>query len=337
MEHKFDLEDITIVPAELSNIKSRSEINIDNLPLIAAPMDSVIDKHSMLIFTHHKILTCSIRTEVLNLDQPFYTCIGVSLQQFEYILHSTESLKTLRKNQGLLIDIANGHMKHLFDLVKLFKSMFPTVPLMVGNIANPETYKNYCEILNENDYIRLSIGSGSACLTGANLGVYYPMGSLIDECYQISATFNSAPKIVADGGFRNYDDIIKALNLGADFVMLGGIFAKTLDACGDVYFKGFNVTNCKYTLFKYGFKLYRKYRGMSTKEVQRSVGKSILKTSEGISFKTPVLYTLESWTNNFIDYLKSAMSYSNTLSLKEFIGKRNFIQITPNAIKRYKK
>lgn len=228
-------------------------------------------------------------------------------------------------------------MKHLYDLVKLFKSMFPNVPLMVGNIANPETYKIYCDILTEIDYIRLSIGSGSACLTGANLGVYYPMGSLIDECYQISATFNSAPKIVADGGFRNYDDIIKALNLGADFVMLGGIFAKTLDACGDVYFKGIKVTNSKYFLFKHGFKLYRKYRGMSTKEVQRSVGKSILKTSEGISFTTPVKYTLESWTNNFIDYLKSAMSYSDSLTVKDFIGKRNFIQITSNAIKRYKK
>lgn len=340
MEQKFDLDDITIVPTQLSNIKSRSEIvyyyqENNTLPLICAPMDTVINDVNVNEFDRNNILTCSIRQQHLNLKQPLYNFIGVSLDQFEYIV--TNTAVSLKLGQGILVDIANGHMEYLFDLVKSYKLKFPYNPIMVGNIANPETYDKYCEILDRHDYVRLSIGSGSACTTGANLGVYFPMGSLIDECYKYSATHKSAPMIVADGGFKNYDDIIKALNLGADYVMLGGIFAKTLEACGDTYFKGFNVTKYKNWLFKHSFRLYRKYRGMSTKEVQKSVGKTVLKTSEGISYSTPVQYTLQTWVDNFSDYLKSAMSYSGCKSLKEFVGKRNFIHITPNAIKRYKK
>lgn len=342
MTQKFDLEDITLVPAILSDISSRSQVNIYTdykieLPLICAPMDSVIDDYNKEIFTQQGILTCSIRKHILNLNQTYYSFIGISLEQFEYILRFDYTVKELRPYQGLLIDIANGHIQKLYELTAQFKTKFPNIPIMIGNIANPETYNKYCEILTSRDYIRLSIGSGSACLTGANLGVYYPMGSLIDECYTVSATHNNPPKIVADGGFRNYDDIIKALNLGADYVMLGGIFAKSLEACGDTYFKGLKVSKYKDLLYRYGLSLYRKYRGMSTKDVQRSIGKTVLKTSEGISFTTPVLYTLESWVENFKDYLRSAMSYSDCKDLSKFIGNRNFIQITQNAIKRYKK
>jgi GMP reductase len=344
MEQKFDLEDITLVPATLSIIRSRSEISTHygngTLPLIAAPMDSVINDTSVVEFVKRGILTCSIRRPKLDLKDLNlinYDFIGVSLEQFQEILDKPELVQAvLPFRQGILIDIANGHMIDLFEMVQKYKTIFKN-PIMVGNIANPKTYGKYCEILDCHDYVRLSIGSGSACLTGANLGVYYPMGSLIDECYTISATMSSAPKIVADGGFRNFDDIIKALNLGADYVMLGGIFAKTLEACGDTYFKGIKVTKYKNLLFKHGFKLYRKYRGMSTKEVQKSFGKKFLTTSEGISFKTPVQYTLSAWTKNFTDYLKSAMSYCGCRGINCFIGERTFIHITPNAIKRYKK
>ncbi len=61
-------------------------------------------------------------------------------------------------------------------------------------------------------------------LTSKNVGVGYPMASLIKECYDISCILDKPAKIVADGGMKNYSDIIKALGLGADMVMLGSIF-----------------------------------------------------------------------------------------------------------------
>ena len=73
-----------------------------------------------------------------------------------------------------------------------------------------------------------TIVHNSGCLTSANTGVHFPMASLIYECYQYKKKESYNTKIVADGGFRNYDDIIKAIMLGADYVMLGGILNKCL-------------------------------------------------------------------------------------------------------------
>ena len=341
---KFDFNDITLVPAELSPIRSRSEVDVfynyglfgKHLPLIVAPMDTVISDDNIEDF--HGLLTCSIRKNVPEFNYK-YSFISLSLEQFLEV--KEESLKSCF---GILIDIANAHMQVLYDAVKEFKIKYPTFPLMIGNIANPKTFEKYCEIMNEHDFIRLGIGAGFACLSSANTSIHYPLASLVKECYDISCTHNNPPKIVADGGFRNYDDVIRALNLGSDYVMIGSIFAKSLEASGDVYLYGLNISKYKHKLFDLGFKLKRKYRGMSTKEVQKSLGKTILKTSEGISIWVPVEYKLHKWLDNFKDYLKSAMSYSGTKKLisKEpldnvFIGKQNYIHITEQAIKRYKK
>lgn len=343
MKNKFDFNDITLVPAALSAIKSRSECNIfydtKKLPLICSPMDTVINDNNVKYFNDQKILTCSIRKQFLNLNQPQYSFISVSLQQFEYIIKFCD--ETYFKNcKGILIDIANAHMSYLLELVTMFKKAYPEMPLMVGNIANPDTFSHYCDVLTDIDYVRIGIGGGSACTSSANTGIHYPYASLIEECATIKVGLEhkgNGPNIVADGGFRNFDEINKALNLGADYVMLGSIFGKSLEACGDVYYKGFKVNKFKNWFFKKGYKLTRKYRGMSTKEVQVSLGKKELKTSEGISYKTTVDYTLKSWTENFKDYLKSCMSYSGTKTLKDFIGNKNYVFISENALKRFKK
>lgn len=347
---KFDFNDITLVPAVLSDIRSRSEVDCyydsrffrKHLPLIVAPMDSVINDDNAFELGYKHLLTCSIRREKPEFTAR-YNFISLSLDQF-IALDNVAPLTCL----GILIDIANAHMQQLYDAVKSFKAVNPGFSLMIGNIANPLTYAKYCEILNKNDFVRLSIGTGSACLSAANLGVYYPLASLVNECYIESCKHDSPPKIVADGGFKNYDEIIKNLSLGADYCMIGSIIAKSLDACGDVYWHGIKVTKIKYWMFNHGFRLMRKYRGMSTKEVQKSMGKTVLKTSEGISYWTPVEYKLHTWIENFEDYLRSAMSYSGTRSLvykpeemrpvtKGFVGLQNFIHISEQAIKRYKK
>jgi isopentenyl diphosphate isomerase/L-lactate dehydrogenase-like FMN-dependent dehydrogenase len=129
--------------------------------------------------------------------------------------------------------MANGHIFKLVDIVKEIKRLFPDIYLMVGNIANPETYK----ILSESgaDGIRCAIGNGNACLSASNLGINYPMASLIIECKELKETYKFKTEIIADGGMRNYSDIIKALGLGADKVMVGSIFNKCIESAGDNY------------------------------------------------------------------------------------------------------
>ena len=89
--------------------------------------------------------------------------------------------------------------------------------------------------------------------------------------------------------------------------------------------------------YNQGETIYKYYRGMSTKEVQRDWKKNKITTSEGISKYNKVEYSLSSWCENFTDYLRSAMSYTDSKTLNDFIGKADFINITQNAFNRFNK
>jgi IMP dehydrogenase len=168
------------------------------------------------------------------------------------------------------------------------------------------------------------------------------MASLIKECYEIKKKRGYKTNIVADGGFRNYDDIIKALALGADYVMLGGALNKCIESCSPTYLNKWiplneNTTYYIWNSFPYLRKyMYKKFRGMSTKEVQKKWGKDKLITSEGISKYNKVEYSLNKWIENLQDYLKSAMSYTNSRTLEEF-KETEYVFITENALKRFNK
>lgn len=82
--------------------------------------------------------------------------------------------------------------------------------------------------------------------------------------------------------------------------------------------------------------MYKKYRGMSTKDVQKKWGREKLKTAEGISKFNKVEYSVGQWVENFSDYLKSAMSYTNSRNLDEFKNS-TIVFITNNALWRFKK
>lgn len=343
MVKKFDFKDITLVPETISLINSRSEINIfdenGKLPLFVSPMDTVVDLNNYQRFVDEGFEVCLPRGLNSGDNEIF---VSLSLDEFETIV-SWDDWPTFNNEKiRILVDIANGHMEKLYTLCKKFIEIrkSPDHKIMVGNIANPSTYKMFAEL--DVDYVRVGIGGGSGCLTSANTGVHYPMASLINECHMIKFSNEYTTKIVADGGFRNYDDIIKALSLGADYVMLGGVLNKTLESCSEnLLFKFIPLDEVKSKYLWDNFPklrkhFYKEFRGMSTKEVQKKWGKEKLTTSEGISKFNSVEYTLGSWTENFKDYLKSAMSYTNSKNLTEF-KESEFIFITQNALHRYHK
>jgi hypothetical protein len=355
IDRKFDFNDITLVPSKTSNILSRKSIQLDYLPIITSPMFSVIDSEvtkeqfnefEELLYELNISITVprGINSNSFNINNNF---ISFSLNDFiKYIENNPiGNIGPFGEVMYILIDTANGHMKLLLDTVKKYKDIYQNrLVLMVGNVGNPETYQELA--LAGADYIRIGIGTSPVCITSANTAIHYPLASLINECYELKKLLpnNKQAKIVADGGFKNYDDIIKALSLGADYVMLGSIFSKCLDVPSPVYlFKKIKITNniIKKFLFDNKFKLYRPHIGMSTKHVQKIWNKNNintkLKTSEGIIKYNKIEYTVESWTENFVDYLKSAMSYSNCKSLEDFIGLNNYVFITENAFRRYYK
>lgn len=344
---KIDFDDLLIQPVPTTTINTRSEVNpFDEngmLPIITAPMDTVVGNENADLFHNHKVNVCLPRGERRTQHMMFES---FSLAQFKAEFYDKNGVRDVEDLPVyVLIDTANGHIQELVDIVRFSKEFYgEKIKLMVGNIANPITYR----ILSEAgaDYIRVGIGNGQGCLTTQQLGIGYPMASLIEECYNVSLSLDNPAKIVADGGMKKYSDIIKALAMGADYVMLGGVLNKCLESCGDNYFQAdLNQPDSKVRLtyeeaedrYRNGKSVLKLFRGMSTKEVQKKWGNEKLKTSEGVVRFREVEYTLHQWVDNFESYLRSAMSYCNSRTLGEFIDNAEFIQITDNALNRFNK
>ena len=351
-EQLYDFDDILIQPALLSDIRSRSEINTrtatGNLPLMTAPMDTVISEDNFHLFKNQGILPVLPRIPNPTSEWVDYNhFLSYSLTDFERLFLREKVVVPNESKILALIDIANGHMLDLYEAAKKAKIMYgEDMCLMVGNVANPETFHKYCQI--GVDMVRIGIGNGGGCLTTVQTGVGYPMASLIKKCsdiqkkkYILGFCEPYKTKIVADGGFKKYSDIIKAIGLGADYVMLGSILNKCLESAGETSKENYEVIN-QYTkhandMFMADVPLYKNFRGMSTKEVQKSWGRDELKTSEGVTRRNEVKYTIESWCRNFEDYLRSAMSYSGKKELHQFIGGASFNMISENSFKRFNK
>lgn len=325
----YSLSDVSIIPSAVSDIKSRSECypytqSIEGkdqyLPLIAAPMASVVGRNYEDVFWKNGISCIIPRTFQLSIRLklcPEVMCAFGLKEVEENFIERTYNL--IGQKLYILIDIANGHMKKEIEVGKKLKELYgKDLVLMGGNIANPETYWEYNEA--GFDFLRVGIGKGRSCITSTQTGVHYPMASLLDEihksvCERYTRYTPGRTKIVADGGMRSYADIIKALALGADYVMVGGIFAKTKEAVGSTYWEDGHI--------------YRDYYGMSTKRAQAEIlgfknskeakehGEN-LKTSEGRIERVEVEYSLSGWIENFTDYLRSAMSYTSSRSLDKF-------------------
>lgn len=336
---KFGYNDISIVPAKISYINHRSEVNPyyanNKLPIFTAPMSSIITSDN--IDNYSKINVVIPRSFPLKNRIEWFLPLGYFTS---FSISETEDLirnKSIYKDPiNICIDVANGHMKNLYDLVRAFKYFYPNSKIMTGNIANPETLKMAIE--SGVDYIRIGIGSGSGCITSSNTAIHYPMASLIRDCFKYLSDYKwvigkTNLKIIADGGIRNYSDVVKALALGADYVMIGGLFAECMDSNKDLYIQsnGDYVKANDEDLQKEDTQLYHKFYGMASKEGMNDLH---LKkhTAEGICKYIPIKYnSIAQWSENMADYLRSAMSYCNVKTLDKFINRPQWILLSNNA------
>ncbi len=334
--YKFDFDDVLIQPAITSQIRSRSSINYhynqSSLPIFASPMDTVIDEDNYQLFLDLGINVCLPRGVKGKKDEckAQYLFESISLNEAEAIQAGDQPAS------HLLIDIANGHMVALTKAIRKIKSLHPETKIMAGNIAHPASYMELSQA--GADFIRVGIGNGAGCLTTQNAALGFPMASLIYEINQLKQTHKLKSKIVADGGFKEYADIIKGLALGADYIMLGSVFNKAIESSGYNYLWNIRIpAKLANYLFKKDFKIYKYFRGMSTKEVQKKWGRKKLNTSEGVVRTRLAKYTLQGYVENLEHYLKSNMSYCDTQTLKQYIGRVNFNLITTNARNRFAK
>ena len=368
---KLNYDDITIVPEVVTYIDSRRECNPYDkdgfLPIFAAPMSSVVSMENAKDFNDAKI-RCVIprsysyddRVQYLFSNTPNF--VAFSLAEARELLidgpifDKLESYSLTKTNEGVsdklplkvCIDLANGHMNSLLELVKEIKDRWGNLVLiMTGNIANPETFRYYEEA--GCDYVRVSIGTGDACTTSSNTAIHYPVFSLLKEIYAIRKEIGGKCKIIADGGIKGFGDIQKAL-IYADYVMIGSLFNRAIESAakttyGKSYFnvRGYKILRPFKTLLTYGkeipreefesvYKLvksgklsvWKEYFGQSTKIAQAIVASAnsqtlkALKTSEGLFKYQKVEYDLKGWAENETDFLRSAMSYTDSCNLDEY-------------------
>lgn len=346
-QEKYSYNDVMIQPSVVSSLSSRSEANPYDvngmLPLFTAPMDCVVCEKNYDLFTRHRIYAIMPRTIKLEKRIEYVKqdkWVAFSLAEFEKLFVNKEI--EYERPMKVLVDIANGHMLKLFELAKKAKDNYgDDLVLMIGNIANPNTYEMAAKI--GVDYIRCSIGTGKGCLSSSNVGVHYPIASLIDEIASIKETLSKTnpklPKIIADGGVRNYSDVIKALALGADYVMIGGVFASMFESAAETR-EGLKLMLDHIDMIDEDYKRYlinrhnihKTFYGMSTKRVQMLCDKKELRTSEGLECTLLCKYTMKQWVDNFTDYLRSAMSYTNCNNLWDFTHTVN-LYIISNSTK----
>ena len=351
----YSYKDVTILPSIISNIEHRSSCNpyYDNglLPLFTSPMDTVVGEENFSSFYNESIIPILPRTIDVNKRLKNSTdgkWSAYSLSEFERLF--CNGLNVIQSDSIFaLIDVANGHMSKILDVSRRAKNLYgDKITIMAGNIANPQTYIQYAEA--GIDYCRCGIGGGNCCITATQLGIFCPMATLISDIYNIKKFLLSQgkkklPKIVADGGVRNYDDIIKALALGADYVMCGSIFSKMMESSAPKFLWKDSKARLRFPIERYKNlkfdgnnwvgnytdeflaeleskgvkkddnaqivigKVKSMYYGMASERGQIALNGSKTKTSEGNMKLLDVTYTMHGWSTNFKDYLRSAMSY----------------------------
>jgi IMP dehydrogenase/GMP reductase len=241
----YELSEVNIVQDAVSFIDHRAECNPyiqfagkEYYPVIVAPMGAVTNEKNYKTWLNEKFLCVVPRTVSLidRLNIMYETFASFSLSEAEDTL---ANLELGDKTVYVCIDIAQGTMNRLYNICRVLKDKYGSqMIVMTGNVANPDAYAHYANI--GIDYMRLSIGSGSRCTTSCNVGIHYPMATLIDETRMAKERWeeghgcNAPTKIVVDGGISHFDEIQKCLALGADLVMSGNIFARSWEACGNV-------------------------------------------------------------------------------------------------------
>lgn len=382
-DEKLTFDDICIVPAPVSVISSRKQCEIyikdsnnpcdkydfvNTLPIFASPMGAVIDENNWTKFLELGICPVIPRTVKYEkrIELMKKTFVSFSMNEAEdiFIKNVNNQYNNEYEPCYICIDLAQGHMSKLLKIIQTIKDTYDQgVIIMSGNIANPDAYKEYA--LAKCDYVRCSVGTGFCCTTSTLTAVHYPPASLLQEIsvirenMLIEAFPNSRlkfPKIIADGGISSYADCIKAIACGADYAMIGRMFAQCIEACEPVFERlkdgskfyseslpeKFNKHFETYEDFPNNF--YRIYYGMSTRYAQKKIAearkdpnaKIEYRNAEGNVEEIQVTNTLKNWVNIFESSAKSTMSYCSIKDIRDLCNSRK-IRVSVNAFMSYKK
>ena len=230
---------------------------------------------------------------------------------------------------AIVVDTAHGHSQGVIERVRWVKRNFPQVDVIGGNIATGAAATALVEA--GADAVKVGIGPGSICTTRVVAGVGVPQITAIDNV--ATALRGSGVPLIADGGIRYSGDIAKAVAAGASTVMMGGMFAGTEEAPGEVIL--------------YQGRSYKSYRGMGSigamkagsadryfQEADETVNPNADKlVPEGIEGRVPYKGSMVAIIYQMAGGLRASMGYCGCASIEQMHGKSEFVEITSAGIR----
>ena len=239
------------------------------------------------------------------------------LLRAEYLVHNNVD--------ALVVDTAHGHTKNVMEMVKQLRKKYPTVDLVVGNVATAEACKDLIKV--GVDAIKVGIGPGSICTTRVVAGIGVPQVQALFNCRDICLAADIP--FISDGGIKYSGDIVKALSCGASSVMIGSLFAGTNEAPGE--------------MILYQGRSYKVYRGMGSlgamdlgskdRYAQENVEDHNKLVPEGIEGQVPYRGPLSSNIYQLIGGVKSGMGYVGARNIDELHQKSKFLRISAASLK----
>uniref|UniRef100_A0A158P9K1 GMP reductase n=1 Tax=Angiostrongylus cantonensis TaxID=6313 RepID=A0A158P9K1_ANGCA len=308
-EPKLDFKDVLLRPKR-STLKSRSDVDLvreyvfrnskkeySGIPIIASNMDSVGTFEMAKALSAHKMFT--------TIHKHYTVC----LQHF--ICGSNDVFNHIAVSSG----ISDSDFKKT-----TFASMWLMVTLNASSISFAKFARNFlCEMVEElilsgADIVKVGIGPGSVCTTRKKTGVGYPQLSATLECADAAHGLNG--HVISDGGCTNPGDVAKAFGAGADFVMIGGLFAGHDQSGGKIIEKD----GQKFKLFY----------GMSSDTAMKKHHGNVAdyRASEGKTITIPYRGDVNRTVQDILGGLRSACTYTGAGKLKELAKRTTFIRVT---------
>ena len=226
---------------------------------------------------------------------------------------------------ALVVDTAHGHSDGVIERVRWVRRNFPKIPLIAGNIVTGDAARALADA--GVDAVKVGIGPGSICTTRVVAGVGVPQISAVSMVAE--ALKGSDIALIADGGIRYSGDIAKALAAGADCVMIGGMFAGTEEAPGEVEL--------------YQGRSYKSYRGMGSLGAMQKGSKDRYfqddeadadkLVPEGIEGRVPYRGPLRNIVHQLAGGLRAAMGYVGCATVGDMRTRPQFVRITSAGVR----
>lgn len=329
---KLGFKDVMFRPKR-STLKSRSMVSLERtfkllhspttwtgIPVMAANMDTVGTFEMALALQDKQLFTALHKHYTIAEWNSFLEKAPTGIENYIAVstgtgIYDSKKVEEIFKHNPHLkficIDVANGYSEHFVQFVSEMRNKFPDKIIMAGNVVTGEMVEEL--LLAGADIIKVGIGPGSVCTTRVKTGVGYPQLSAIIEC--ADAAHGLGGQIISDGGCTTPGDVSKAFGAGADFVMLGGMFAGHDESGGEA--------------IERNGKKYRQFYGMSSATAmdKHAGGVADYRASEGKTVEVPYRGPVSDTVLDILGGIRSTCTYVGAATLKELTKRTTFIRV----------